>query len=50
MDRVDQLSIYNPGLRPTRCKDWQAIEYWLLKIILINYYLLLFYNNILKPR
>jgi hypothetical protein len=46
VDEFDHLTAQNPGLRPIRHGGAQVLEYWLLRIVLVNYYLLALYSDV----
>ena len=50
VDKFDHLTAQNPGLRQVKRRGHQALEYWLLRTVLINCYLLALYSDIPEPR
>lgn len=50
VDEFDHLTSQNPGLRPIKRGGHQAIEHWLLRIVLINCYLIAKRSDIPPPR
>jgi hypothetical protein len=40
VDRADQLAANNAGLRKCRRGGWQALEHWLLRVVLCNCFIL----------
>jgi hypothetical protein len=40
IDRGDQLAAINPGLRYYVRGGWQAVEHWLLRVVLCNCFIL----------
>jgi hypothetical protein len=41
VDSFDQLTAINAGIRPVKRGAWQALEHWLLRVILVNTYVIL---------
>lgn len=50
VDRGDQLAAMNAGLRNVRRGGWQAIEHWLLRVVLCNCFLLAWWAGPDGPR
>jgi hypothetical protein len=50
VDEFDHLIAQNAGLRHMKRGGHQALEHWLLRIVLVNCYLLALYSNMPKPR
>jgi hypothetical protein len=50
VDAFDHLTAQNAGLRPVRRGGHQALEHWLLRIVLVNCYLLALYSSAPEPR
>jgi hypothetical protein len=50
VDRFDSLTANNSGLRPVRRGGWQAIEHWLLRVVLVNSFLVLFLSDVPSKR
>ena len=50
VDEFDHLTTQNSGLRPVKRGGSQALEHWLLRIILVNYYLLVLYSDVPESR
>jgi hypothetical protein len=46
VDRFDSLTANNSGLRPVRRGGWQAIEHWLLRVALVNSFLVSFLSDV----
>jgi hypothetical protein len=50
VDEFDHLTAQNAGLRHVKRGGHQALEHWLLRIVLVNSYLLALYSDVPKPR
>ncbi len=50
VDEFDHLTAQNAGLRQIERGGHQALEHWLLRMVLINCYLLSLCSNVLGPR
>jgi hypothetical protein len=50
VDEFDYLTAQNYGLRPVRRGGSQALEHWLLRIVLVNCYLLALCSDVPEPR
>ena len=50
IDVADQLASLNSGRRRIKREAWQALDQWLLVIILVNCYLVAFYSDIKEER
>ena len=50
VDEFDHLTTQNPGLRRVRRGGSQALEYWLLRTVLVNCYLLALCSDVPEPR
>jgi hypothetical protein len=50
VDEFDHLTAQNPGLRPVRRGGAQALEHWLLRVVLVNCYLLALCSDVPEPR
>jgi hypothetical protein len=50
VDEFDHLTAQNPGLRPVRRGGHQALEHWLLRVVLVNCYLLALCSDVPEPR
>jgi hypothetical protein len=50
VNEFDYLTTQNAGLRHVERGGHQALEHWLLRTVLINYYLLALYSDVPKPR
>jgi hypothetical protein len=50
VNKFDYLTAQNASLQHVKQGGHQALEYWLLYIVLINYYLLALYSNIPESR
>jgi hypothetical protein len=50
VDGFDHLTAQNPGLRTVRRGGAQALEYWLLRTVLVNCYLLALCSDVPEPR
>jgi hypothetical protein len=50
VNEFDHMATTNPGLRAVRRGGYQSIEHWLLRVVLINTYLLALHSNVESPR
>jgi hypothetical protein len=50
VDEFDHLTAQNAGLRHVERGGHQALEHWLLRVVLVNSYLLALRSDLLKPR
>jgi hypothetical protein len=50
VDKGDQLAANNAGLRPCKRSGWQAVEYWLLRVVLCNCFILAIWAGPEGPR
>jgi hypothetical protein len=50
VDNFDHLTSNNPGFRRVRRRGYQAVEHSLLRMVLVNTYLLSLYSDIEGPR
>jgi hypothetical protein len=50
VNEFNYLTAQNAGLRHMERGGYQVLEYWLLRTVLINYYLLALCSNIPEPR
>jgi len=50
VDEFDHLTAQNAGLCHVERGGHQALEHWLLRTVLINYYLLALYSDVPEPR
>jgi hypothetical protein len=50
VNEFDHLTAQNTGLQYVERGGYQALEHWLLRTVLINYYLLALCSNIPEPR
>jgi len=50
VDEFNHLTAQNAGLRHVERGGYQALEHWLLRTVLINYYLLALYSDLPEPR
>jgi hypothetical protein len=50
VDRGDQLAVINAGLRHMARGGWQAIEHWLLRVVLCNCFILAWWAGPDSPR
>jgi hypothetical protein len=50
VDEFNYLTAQNAGLRHVERGGHQVLEYWLFRMVLVNYYLLALYSDVLEPR
>jgi hypothetical protein len=50
VNEFDHLTAQNASLRHVKRGGHQALEHWLLRTVLINYYLLALYSDVPEPR
>jgi hypothetical protein len=50
VDEFDHMASSNDGLRAVRRGGYQSIEHWLLRVVLVNTYLLALHSDIEGPR
>ena len=50
VDQFDHMIVSNAGLRPVRRGGYQAVEHWLLRMVLVKTYLLALYSDVEAPR
>jgi hypothetical protein len=49
VDKFDHIASSNDGLRAVRREGYQLIEHWLLRVVLVNTYLLALHSDIKGP-